>query len=102
VTPGTEEKCGTIKRNCLLQTVHATKVFEAAGKRKCKVLQEHVLALVVRRTQKEDLTIPSNCFLKIFQVVCLPEAGMIDASKVHENPYSVGVFLIQEVKRLLI
>jgi hypothetical protein len=101
VTPGTEAKSGTIKRNCLPQTLHATKVFEATDERNPKVYQEHVLLLVAWRTQIDDLTTPSDCFLEIFRVMCLLEASMIDASKVHENPPSVGVFLVQDVKPLL-
>jgi hypothetical protein len=101
VAPGTEAKRGTMKRNCLFQTVHAAKVLEATGERIPKVHQEYVLALVAWRTHKEDLTVPSDCFLKIFRVICMLEAGIIGASKVKEILHSVGVFLVQEVKRLL-
>jgi hypothetical protein len=102
MTPGTEAKSGTIKRNSLLQTVNATKIFEATPKRRCKVYQELVLLLVVRRTHKEGLAKLSDCFVNIFRVICFPGPDMIDVSKVIENPHSVGVFLVQEVKQFFI
>ena len=101
VTRGTEVKSGMIMQNCFLQTVHVTKAIEASDEQSHKILQEKVLALVVQRTQKQGFMKPTDCFLKIFRVMCFHEVGVIDPHKVRENQPLLGVFLVQEVKRLL-
>ena len=76
-------------------------------------LHESALFLVAGGTQKEGcevlllcppghLTTETDCFLKTFRAIRLPEARMIGVSKVYEKSHSIGVFFVQEAKQPLI